>query len=163
MALRNIGRRIPIRPGAWAAAFLATPLMLAAAPILADTVYLKDGSRLSGNVKRQDDQKVVIEIQGGQTTVAASDVSRVEKNDKTSDPHGIGVICAKQHNDDLDRRTGLSSKQRDAVRAAVEPLWSPDEAKRSAARKKLLAMNGEMPVFKYLESYLPYSKDLVAP
>jgi hypothetical protein len=45
----------------------------------------------------------------------------------------------------------------------VDPLWSPDEAQRSAARKKLVAMSREMPVFQYVESFLPYGKPLLAP
>jgi hypothetical protein len=139
------------------------PLALLAAPILADTVYLKDGSTIDGTVIKSDAEAVVIEIGSGNTTLRAADVARIEKNDKKGETTTLSILRAKQHADALDRRTGLTAKQRDAVRAAIEPLWSPDEAERSAARKKLLAMSKEMSVFTYLESYLPYAKGLVAP
>jgi hypothetical protein len=139
------------------------PLALLAAPVVADTVYLKDGSSIDGTVIRSDAEAVVIEIGSGNTTLRAADVARIEKNDKKGEATTLSILRAKQHADALDRRTGLTTKQRDAVRAAIEPLWSPDEAERSAARKKLLAMSKEMSVFTYLESYLPYAKGLVAP
>jgi len=139
------------------------PLALLAAPIFADTVYLKDGSTIDGTVIKSDAEAVVIEIGSGNTTLRAADVARIEKNDKKGEATTLSILRAKQHADALDRRTGLTAKQRDAVRAAIEPLWSPDEAERSAARKKLLAMSKEMSVFTYLESYLPYAKGLVAP
>jgi hypothetical protein len=136
---------------------------LSAAPALADTVYLKDGSTIDGTVVTSDGNSVVLEIGKGKTTLAAADVQRVEKNDKKGQVQALSILYANQHENDLDKRTGLTAKQRDAVRAVVDPLWSPDEAERSAARKKILAMSKEMPVFKYLESYLPYAKGLVAP
>ena len=139
------------------------PLALLAAPVVADTVYLKDGSTINGTVIKNDAEAVVIEIGSGNTTLRAADVARIEKNDKKGEASTLSILRAKQHADALDRRTGLTTKQRDAVRAAIEPLWSPDEAERSAARKKLLAMSKEMSVFTYLESYLPYAKGLVAP
>jgi hypothetical protein len=139
------------------------PVVLLAAQVSADTLYLKDGSTIEGTVTRNDAETVVIEIGNGQTTLSAADVARIERNDKKGQTMTLTILRAKQHQDGLDQRTGLTAEQRDAVRAAVEPLWSPDEAERAKARKKLLAMSKEMAVFKYLESYLPYTKGLVTP
>ncbi len=138
-------------------------MLLAGVSASADTIYLKDGSSLDGTVKQSDADKVLIEIGKGQMTLSPADVARIEKNDKTGSEKNLSILRAKQHTDDLYQRTGLTAQQRDDVRAAMDPLWSPDEAQRTDARKKLLAMNKEMPVFKYLESYLPYAKNLIAP
>jgi len=138
-------------------------MLLAGESASADTIHLKDGSSLDGIVKQSDADKVVIEIGKGQMTFSMADVARIEKNDKTGSEKTVSILRAKQHTDDLYQRTGLTAQQRDDVRAAMDPLWSPDEAQRTVARKKLLAMGKEMAVFNYLESYLPYAKDLVAP
>jgi hypothetical protein len=131
--------------------------------VWADTVYFKDGSALDGVITFPDANTVVVLSGPARMTFPASEVARVEKNDKKGDFKSISVIKGKQHEDALFQRTGLTAPQRDAVRAAVDPLWSPDEAQRSAARKKLVAMSKDMPVFQYIESFLPYSKPLLAP
>jgi hypothetical protein len=136
-------------------------LAFAASIAGADTVFMKDGATLDGNIVQNDSSLVVVEVGKGRMSIPASDVLRVEKNDKKGTPTGISIIQAQKHNEDLDQRTGLSAQKRDAVRAAIEPLWSPDEAVRNTARKKLVAMNKDMDIFKYLESYLPYSKGIV--
>ena len=147
-------------PGIFAALSL---MLLAGVSASADTVYLKDGSSLDGTLKYSDADKVVIEVGKGQMSLSTADVLRIEKNDKTGNTNSVSILRAKQHADALDQRTGLTAQQRDDVLAAMDPLWSPDEAQRTVARKKLLAMGKDMAVFKYLESYLPYAKDLVAP
>jgi len=143
---------------------LLMPLVLCCVPFgFADTVFFKDGTTLDGVVTRPNADTIVIQIGKGKTTFAAVDVANVEMNDKKGDNLNINRIHAQRRADFLLERTGLTREQRDRVRDAIDPLWSPDEATRNAARKKLVAMSNEMSVFKYIVSTLPYSKGLVVP
>jgi HEAT repeat protein len=137
--------------------------LLAAPFACADTVHLKDGTTVDGAVTQPDAATVVVQVGAGKMTFAATDVVRVEKNDKKGDATVLSAIRGKEHEDALQQRTGLTAEQRDLVGDAMQPLWSPDEGERNAARKKLVALGKQMPVFQYLESYLPYSKGLIAP
>ncbi len=134
-----------------------------AAVAAADTVRLRDGSTFDGVVSRSDSNGVVLQMGGGTVSLPAADVVSIEKNDKKGDTNKLSRVTGQKHNDSLFERTGLTREQRDTVRDAIEPLWSPDEAQRNAARKKLVEMGRQMPVFQFIETTMPYAKGLVVP
>ena len=129
----------------------------------ADTVHFKDGSTIDGVVSTPNPDTIAIDAGTGRVTFPAADVARIEKNDKKGDVANLINRQSKQHQDSITERTGLTEQQRDLVRAVVDPLWSPDEGERNAARRKLVEMSKQMPVFQYIESCLPYTKPLVVP
>lgn len=138
-------------------------LVLAAQAACADTIFFKDGTSVDGKAAETTYDTVSVQIGKGRVNFLPKDVERIEKNEKDGDPIKISGQRAEEHQNLLDQRTGLTGLQRDKVRAALEPLWSPDEAIRVAARKKVLEMGREMPVFHFIESALPFSKGAVAP
>ncbi|NIA12850.1 MAG: hypothetical protein GWP08_02125 [Nitrospiraceae bacterium] len=129
----------------------------------ADTVFFKDGSKLDGLVGRPNADTIIIQLSSGRMTFAYADVARIEKNDKRNETAKVVSLAAKRHAASLRERTGLNRKQRDEVRRAIEPLWSPDEATRNAARAQLVEMGGKMDVYKFIEASLPYTKGEVVP
>ncbi len=158
-----ISRLYGANRGMACAATLCCLIGLFASIAFGDTVFMKDGSSLDGEVVQSGNDAVTLRVGSGQMTLQTADVDRIEKNDKKGDAKRLSAVVSKQHQDSLDQRTGLNAEQRDKVRGAIDPLWSPDEAERNTARRKLVAMNKEMPIFQYIESYMPYSKGLIVP
>ena len=139
-------------------------LLTACAGIVgADTVTLTDGVKIKGIVTQPNQDVYVIQIGRGKMSVPAAGVAKVEKDDKTGPETPEEEATIKKMEDPLTARMGLDSKQRDAVQAECQRLWSEDEADRNAGRKKLLEMAKTMNVFQYIEQCLPYSTGLVAP
>jgi len=129
----------------------------------ADTVHFKDGSALDGKVMRPNADTILIQVGTAKFTFPACDVASVESNDKAGAPAKVGSLVAKRRADWLQERTGLDRRQRDQVRHAMDPLWSPDEGVRNEARRRLVAMAQDMSVFRFLEASLPYTKGEIAP
>ena len=142
---------------------LCAAVLCCASASRADTVFFKDGSKLDGLVGRPNADTLVIQLGSGRMTFAYADVASVEKNDKKGDTATVASLASKRHAESLRERTGLNRRQRDEVRAAIEPLWSPDEATRNAARSQLVEMGREMDVYKFVEASLPYTKGEVVP
>lgn len=145
------------------ARFLLVLLVLTAQAVFADTIFFKDGTSVDGMAVETAGDTVSIQIGKGRVNFLAADVDRVEKNDKDGDPIKISVQRAKEHQQQLEQRTGLTREQRDKIRDALDPLWSPDEATRTSARNRLIEMGREMPVFQFIETALPFSKGAIAP
>ena len=61
------------------AAASAVLLLLLAAPLAADEVYLKAGGRLTGEIVEQTDESVTVDIGGGNMSVQMSMVLKIEK------------------------------------------------------------------------------------
>jgi len=128
-----------------------------------DTVHFKDGSTLDGKVIRPNADTVLIQVGTAKFTFPSCEVDSVEANDNKGESAKVGRLVAKRRADWLQERTGLDRRQRDMVRDAIDPLWSPDEGLRNAARRKLVAMAQEMTVFRFIESALPYTKGEIVP
>jgi hypothetical protein len=60
----------------------AVAIALLASPVLADTVYLKNGGKMVGKVTVKGD-KVIVETELGTTSFSRKRVERIEKDDKT--------------------------------------------------------------------------------
>ena len=139
---------------------LTTLAMLSAS---ADTVTFKNGTTLDGVISQPDPNTVSIDIGGQSITFPATDVTNIEKNDKTGDMTQLAIANGKKHEDAQFERTGLTREQRDRARDAIEPLWSEDEATRNEGRRKLIELNKEMPLGKFITCSLPFSKGYVVP
>ncbi len=55
-------------------------IALAAAPVLADDVYLKGGGQLTGQIVEQTDDSITVDVGGGTMTVRRASVVRVERS-----------------------------------------------------------------------------------
>lgn len=139
---------------------LATFAMVSAS---ADTVTFKNGTTLDGVISQPDPNTVSIDIGGQSITFPATDVTNIEKNDKTGDMTQLAIANGKKHEDAQFERTGLTREQRDRARDAIEPLWSEDEATRNEGRRKLIELNKEMALGKFITCSLPFSKGYVVP
>ena len=144
----------------WHVIFL---LMIGTGLVNADTLTMTDGVKIKGIVTQPNPDVYVIQIGKGKMSVAASAVSKVEKDDKRGPETPEEEAAVKRIEDPLTARMGLDSDQRAAVQKECQNLYSDDEAVRNAGRKKLMEMAKTMNVFKYLEQCLPYSTGDVVP
>ena len=55
-------------------------IALAAAPLLADDVYLRGGGKITGEIVERTEDSVTVDIGGGRMTVRTSSVVRIEQN-----------------------------------------------------------------------------------
>jgi hypothetical protein len=128
-----------------------------------DTITFKNGTKLEGIVSQPDPNTVSLDIGGQSITFPATDVTAIEKNDKTGDMKQLAIANGKKHEDAQFERTGLTREQRDRARDGIEPLWSEEESVRNEGRRKLVELNKEMPLAKFISCSLPFSKGYVVP
>ncbi len=130
----------------------------------ADTVYFKDGSSLDGKASRPNGNCVSLQVGKARLTFQASEVERVESNDKEG-VQGLGHVTpmAAKRNAELAERTGLTAEQRAEVRDIMADLKSPDSEERTSARRRLVAKGGDVDILPFLESSLPYLSDQYVP
>lgn len=141
-------------------------LMVMSGVVAADTVTLKDGSKIDGIVTRPNQDVITVQVGTGKITFPTVDVASIESNEKKGDAGAdpkAGPGALKKYEDPVEQRTGLTRAQRDAVRDKMEKLWSPDEAERALGRKQLVEMSKSMTVFQFIEQSMPYTKGLVVP
>lgn len=146
----------------WAAVLLA-----AVAPASADTLYFRDGTTVRGVVLSDYGGSVVLGVGSGRMRFSREEIARIERDGNTGQTVKAAEQAAGKTNeeqaDPLFKRTGMTREERDMVRDAIEPLWSPDEAERGSARKRLVDMAKRLPLFQFIESSLPYSKGALVP
>ena len=142
---------------------LVSVMVLGATCAFADTVYFADGSSLDGIVSHPNDTTILINIGTRSLTIDASTVSRVEPNDNKGDEAALVELLARQQQQALAARTGMSEEDRDRVRDALAPLRSSDEAARTDAHKNLKDLSATLPVFQYIDATLPYTKGPIVP
>lgn len=116
----------------------------------ADTLYLKNGASRDGKVTQPNDNAVVLEVGGMKTTYLASEVERIERNDKMGDA-GAPDPATLQHEMELQKVTGLTAQQRHDVEALLEPLKSEDAAVRKRAAQRLIEKGKEVDIVPFLE------------
>lgn len=130
--------------------FLAAVLVGSMSSVsVADTVVLNNGVQVDGKVKQHDGY---IEVDAGGNTVFYRDaeITSIEANDKTG-KMDLDEIQARWELEEAEliKKTGLTVEQRRAVDAQVFELGL-DAAAKVVAREKLIAMQSEMDVFRYL-------------
>lgn len=129
--------------------------LLAGALAQADTVYMKNGTKLYGAV-RQEGNQMVLETAGRRVFLRADEIDRVEENDKRGEfDHDRAMKRAKEIDQRLFEKTGLTAAQRAEVQALLGPLQSTNPSVYADACNRLIAMNKRMDIVRYLEYRLP--------
>ena len=148
----------------WHLAMLAAALMATAAG--ADTVYLKNGVEFDGVVTPVPEDPELFRVTAGERSLVyrASEIDRVERNDKTGKRSNEEIMARwEERNRQLTEETGLTAEQRRLVRGLMFELKTDNASKRLAVRDKLVALQSEFDVYKYLAAQLPGVSTLIAP
>lgn len=122
----------------------------------ADTIYLKNGVRFDGVATQQPDG--VYRVQAGSRTLVyrESEIDRIERNDRTGHLDKDSIKAQwKQRDQELTRLTGLNAEQRRHVDALLAKLAGAETPDVIAVRERLIAMQQEMDVLRYIEFLLP--------
>ena len=121
----------------------------------ADTLFLKDGTSVNGEVSYPNENAVAVSVGGrGRMVFPAADVDRVEKNTKTGSSAAAAITAkARAHDEELTKATGLTKEQRAKVRQLMKPLGSPDPMVRANARKEIVAFAQKVDLFDYLAGF----------
>ena len=119
-------------------------LLLVAAPLLADEVYLKGGGQLSGQIVAHTEDSVTVDIGAGKMTVKLSSVVRIEEG--SSPVEEYKTRAAKIAADDVEgwrelarfaADEGLSTQSRQAWSKVVAAVPDDAEANRALGRVQL--------------------------
>ncbi|MFP4501251.1 MAG: HEAT repeat domain-containing protein [Candidatus Hydrogenedentota bacterium] len=136
--------------------------LLPAANAAGDTVYLKNGVQIDGQVTELDGGVVRVRAGGRTVIYRPHEVARVEENNRTGVLDREAAIARWQARDEeLTRITGLNADQRRRVKNALYRLQR--EGARRQARQELMGMQEEMDVFRYLAWRLPGLSDRLSP
>jgi sRNA-binding regulator protein Hfq len=117
----------------------------------ADTLYVKNGPALDGKVVRLNDHAVALESGNGRMVFQNHEIERIEKNEKkgTLDYSAANPI-ALEHERQLEKRTGLTAKQREEIIALVDQLAKEDSEERKLVVKRLVTLQQKIDVFRFL-------------
>ena len=136
---------------------LATILGLAlllALPATADTITLKNGVEVHGNLREIQPGVFQLETAGRVVVYRADEVARIEENDRTG---GFDIEAAKerarQRDAELTEQTGLTKAQRDHVREMLHEYRGADAARRTQLLEQFKEMQQEVDVFRYIVFY----------
>lgn len=144
--------------------------MLAAAFVTtaagADTVYLTNGVEFDGVVTPVPEDPELFRVTAGERSLVyrASEIDRIEKNEKTGKQTNEEIMARWQEQDKLlTEQTGLTADQRRLVQELMFELISDNASKRLAVREKLVALQKEFDAYKYLASEWVGVSILIAP
>lgn len=138
--------------------------LCAAAPALADTLYLNNGTRVHGIARELPNG--LIELQAGPRRVIyrPEEVQRIERNDKTGHFDREAAEARRAERDrELTEATGLNAEQRRIVRTLLYELQLDDRENRAAIREQLRALQSEMDVYRYAAYLYPGMSHRLAP
>ncbi len=143
-----------------AAAFLLT----LGTGAVADTIWLDTGVKIDGVVTKRDDGLYNVKADNRVLVYRAEEVVAIEENDLTG-ALNMDEVQARWAEQDaaLVAATGLNADQRRAVEALLTELQQDDLSVRMKARDKLVGMQQQMDVFRYLEFLYPEASHLLAP
>jgi hypothetical protein len=119
-------------------------IALAAAPLLADEVYLKGGGQLTGEIVGHTEDSVTVDIGAGTMTVKLSTVVRIEEGSSPLEEYRAQAATLAP--DDVDawralarqaKREGLSTQAREAWTHVVAVLPDDPEANRALGMVQL--------------------------
>lgn len=143
---------------------LVATLMIGAAG--ADTVFLKNGVEFDGVVTPVPENPDLFRVTAGKRslTYRTSEIDRIEKNDKTGIETKEDILARWEERDrQLTEETGLTAEQRRLVRELMLELVTDNASRRLAVREKLVALQSEFDVFRYLAYEFPTESILIAP
>lgn len=132
--------------------YMVTAALVAAGSSYSDTLFLKDGTALDGEVSQPHPNCYVLTVGATRVTFAAEGVDRVEKNDKKGhyDFAAMNPLAVK-HQREMQRLTGLTEEQREAIQAMFVPLGSDDPVVRSDAIQALIKKGADIPITKFVQ------------
>ncbi len=117
----------------------------------ADTVYFPDGTAVDGVVTHPNANCIAIESGGGKMLIQANRVERIETNDKTgtvnlskTSPWTIKI------EKEMREKTGMTQEQREEIVRIIDRLGSDDANERLLSIRRLVALQQEVDVFKFL-------------
>lgn len=122
-------------------------IALAAAPVLADDIYLRGGGQITGQIIEQTEESVTVDIGGGTISAKMSTVVRIEKS--TSPLQEYRERAAKIPAGDVEawrelarwaKTYALSTQARDAWRNVVAVLPDDQEANKALG---MVELNGQ--------------------
>jgi hypothetical protein len=123
------------------------------APGHADTLYLQGGITVDGVVKVRPDGVYEVNTAGRTVFYRPEEVERHETNDKTGHLDMDAVKAGVQARlAELERETGLTAEQRARVNDFLNRLESGTASTRLDARDRLVAMNQEISIVRYLKT-----------
>ena len=132
-------------------------LIVAGSPTAADTFHMTNGVSFDG-VVLQENPDGTMKVQAGSNVLVYRkiEIEQVEKNDKTGkfDKEAALAEWAKE-DAALTEATGLNAAQRAQVKALLFKLMRGEDTERLGARERLVALQGDMDVFRYLAYELP--------
>jgi len=144
---------------------LAAGMVLVSATFAgADTIVLSNGVSINGTITERPDGTLLVQAGDQRVIYRKSEVSSIEKNDKTGK---IDLEEAKarwaERDAELTKATGLNAEQRRQVRAIMAQLQLSDPAQRKMLRDKLVALQAQMDVYRYLDLQLPELSHRLSP
>ncbi len=137
-------------------------LTLCAGTAAADTIHLNNGVSVDGTVKQRDGY-IEVDAGGRKVFYRDNEIASIEKNEKTGK-----IDLAERYaywqteEEEMLRKTGLTAEQRRRVGELIDEL-PKDPATRMAAREKLMALQSEMNVYRYLAFLLPHASHFQVP
>lgn len=117
----------------------------------ADTLFVKNGPALDGKVVRINEHAVALESGNGRIVFQNDEIDRIEKNEKkgTYDYSAFHPI-ALEHERELEKRTGLTARQREEILGLVDRLAQEDSLERKNVIKQLVSMQQKVDVYRFL-------------
>jgi len=139
--------------------------LLLAAAASGDTLQLKSGIQVDGKIVSQGADTVTVNAGGNTVLYRANEILRIEPNERTGE---LNLEQLQQEVAEYQRKiqaeTGLDVRQHGEIQQLLEKAQSTDESISGPAKERLVEMGKTMPLFKYLEHFLPeYSPRLVPP
>ena len=145
---------------------LAAACALLLGPIagFADTLVLKGGVRLHGDVSRNEHGHYVLKTGGRTMTYRATDVLKFDKNAGTAAERQEEAVARRARVEkELLEKTGLTVEQRSEIHRLLSSLRSSDRRVIHRAMQQLIALNQKVDVAGYLESGVPSMSPQLAP
>ncbi len=133
--------------------FLILATMALATAVQADTLHLDAGITVDGIVKVRPDGIFEVEAGGRKVLYRPEEVLQHEKNDRTGHLNMDEVKAqVAEELARLERETGLNAEQRARVDELVIRLESGSATSQLDARERLVAMNQEVSIVRYIKS-----------
>lgn len=129
--------------------------VLCGGPAGADTITMKNGTQIEGQVQEKPGGRMVVIVNGRSLELRPEEVALVEKNEKTGrlDQAALEARRAERERKHLEE-TGLTLEQRAEVMELMRNLQSTDPKMKERSREALLAKGKELDLFQFFELYV---------
>jgi hypothetical protein len=122
----------------------------------ADTLYLKNGARVNGQVVKNEDGSYGFNVEGRKMMYRASEVISHEKNSLTGSEYRERAQQRKAAREkEALEKSGLTAEQRAEVMRIIRKFRSNDVRVVQKHEKELIAYGKDVNILRFLESVLP--------